>query len=291
MSEILGALFSNHPCEASRAALLSRDNLHADTKAHLEQCESKAGLVRGSALACGLWLDGVVEGWDRSGTLECVTLSLPGLSGELGNVRFPLAVIQKDFVVKHHTLDDILAAQAQCFKAAAVNQHLRRRVGGAAWSQDDMRSGRHLRQGKALGAPAFLCQVLGDWKMRKEVFRFPQHNEVAGICINCCATPADVRNPGADAGWRRNRLTHWDFIARLVGQGHEISPIFEAPYLTTACFPEDWMHAVDQGVAADFLGQVLVYLWGRHMPGGTEAERLRVLWLRLQAGYKKYPGV
>eukprot|EP00972_Heterocapsa_arctica_P000940 130473-Heterocapsa_arctica.AAC.1 len=52
------------------------------------------------------------------------------------------------------------------------------------------------------GLHGLLVEVRGDWKQLKEVFRFPQFNEVAGICWLCTATPRNWRDN--KASWRRD---------------------------------------------------------------------------------------
>ena len=58
---------------------------------------------------------------------------------------------------------------------------------GRVWQDSD--SDRKKKAGKSIGTPAALCQVTGDWKMYKQVFRFPQHNETHGCCFKCAVKP------------------------------------------------------------------------------------------------------
>ena len=62
--------------------------------------------------------------------------------------------------------------------------------------------------------------MTGDWKMRKDVFRFPQHNELRGCCFKCEVTPAGIRETGENAPWRHRRLGHWGCLQSLLEQGH-----------------------------------------------------------------------
>ncbi len=66
-----------------------------------------------------------------------------------------------------------------------------------------------------------------------------------------------------------------------------MSPLFSAPWAKTAIFRPDWLHAVDQGVAADFTGNVFWHLVKdrRLLPGNTEKERCKNLWMRVQEFY------
>ena len=62
--------------------------------------------TRGGARAVGL--TGVVNKWDRSSSLEMVTMSFLGLVGRWANIRIPLFSMEHDWVMKAHTFDDIL---------------------------------------------------------------------------------------------------------------------------------------------------------------------------------------
>ena len=51
----------------------------------------------------------------------------------------------------------------------------------------------------------------GDWKMLKDVFRLPQHNELAGCCWLCPATPITMKDCSTSAPWRMPFTTN-DFV-------------------------------------------------------------------------------
>ena len=61
-------------------------------------------------------------------------------------------------------------------------------------------------------------------EMWKELFRFPQHNEIAGICCLCNATPDSYKDFTSLARWRTNRLTHWDICHRIQAAGKTCCP-------------------------------------------------------------------
>ena len=65
-----------------------------------------------------------------------------------------------------------------------------------------------------------------------------------------------VHEAGDDAEWRRTRLTTHQFLARQVETGRKSSPIFSVLGVETYLFRADWLHSVDQGVGADFVGNV-----------------------------------
>ena len=147
---------------------------------------------------------------------------------------------------------------------------------------------RENKAGQPLGFQALLCEVRGDWKFYKECFNFPGWNTVSGICWHCDCTPAELREVGPDAGWRNRRLSHWDLIHRIRRNNVEVSPLFSSPFLKGSCFKIDWLHAVDQGVGADFLGNFFYYVVRELLEGANLTERCSSLWMKIQAYYRRH---
>ena len=70
--------------------VMQKGSLDPLSRAHLDKVEAEAGCAM---LALGLWGDGVPCNWDRSGSLDCVSLNLPGLQGRWRNLRLPITCI------------------------------------------------------------------------------------------------------------------------------------------------------------------------------------------------------
>ena len=102
-----------------------------------------------------------------------------------------------------------------------------------------------------------------------------------------CSLVADASH---GARWRTDRLSHYDFLAKQLQRGALISPIFAAPFVTTKTFRRDWLHHVDLGIAADFLGN-LFKVFRDKLPGRNQEVRVRALWLRVLAFYNGPPVV
>ena len=100
-----------------------------------------------------------------------------------------------------------------------------------------------------------------------------------------CSLVADASH---DARWRRERLSHHEFLAKQLQRGALISPIFDAPFVTTKTFRRDWLHLVDLGIAADYLGN-LFKVFRDKLPGRNQEVRVRALWLRVLAFYNGPP--
>ena len=122
--------------------------------------------------------------------------------------------------------------------------------------------------------------------MMKDIFRLPAWNSKEGCCWRCTATPDDIRQCGSDAPWRQDsqRLGHWGLLQRMHLQGKAISPIFSFPAFRTNCFLIDWLHAVDLGVCAEFLGNLFYMLVSKY-PGQNRTQRCSALFVSLQAWY------
>ena len=88
--------------------------------------------------------------------------------------------------------------------------------------------------------------------MFKETFNFPGWNNKGGCCWHCVATPKTV----LDFSKVTERLNHWDVAMRILDKGAQISPIFECPGFGKDQCLIDWLHAVDHGVACDFIANL-----------------------------------
>ena len=77
-------------------------------------------------------------------------------------------------------------------------------------------------------------------------------------------------------------------LQSISNSGIDINELFQAPGLTNKQFLLDWLHIVDLGVAADFMGNVFHNLIasGRHLPGNNVKERVKSLFHKIQSYYK-----
>ena len=282
--EIIGAM-AKHSLDDS--VLFSRSGLDEISAEHLLRAPARLQMrERARIVGLSLWMDGVAARWDRSKSVDVFTLALPGLPEAWRALRVPVCALPHECVSKGNAFDNSLAVPTWSLRQAALGKNPAARHDGTAWGPSDAK--RRKDAGKDLGCTGLLCQVVGDWKMLKEVFRFPQHNEVAGCCFLCGVRPDGIRETSSTAPWRTDRLGHWGVLERLLAQGRSISPLFSAPGVLVDIFKIDWLHVVDLGIAADWVGQVFAYLTPR-MPGGNKAERVQSLWRRVSALYNDYP--
>ncbi len=207
-------------------ALLQTGGLCAESARNL--AAAKVELQDPELMALGLWCDGCPCNWDRTKSVEVWSLNTPGIP-EWGSLRIPLATLFKQFVVNHHTFDDILEVLSWSMQHLALGTYPTRRHNDDAFGATDAK--RKKLAGKDIGISAAIVEMRGDWKMMKEVFRLPGWNSTSGCCWKCTATPADISTCGSDAKWRQpsERLDHWSLLQRMRLQGHSISPIYSFP--------------------------------------------------------------
>ena len=93
---------------------------------------------------------------------------------------------------------------------------------------------------------------------------------------------------GTKAPWRLRPKSRYELLADIIDRGHRISPIFEVPWVSSKIFRVDWLHAVDLGVAADWLGNVFWMLALEKLPGHNIGERVSALWIEMQQSYRDH---
>jgi hypothetical protein len=259
--------------------LCSAEGLAYTSKQHLDMCKVKLGTDL--VVPLSLWGDGVPCNWDRTESLECVTIAVPGLSQ---NCRLPLFGISKKFMIQHQTWDDVFAILSWSFQVLATGIFPDKRHDGLDWNSSDSRRSR--MGAKPIGVQGVLVEVKADWQFLAHTFRFPAHNKNSGCCWLCKVTPSTMRDFSLTASWRTERLSHWDLLARWHAENIPVSTIFRTPFLQSGCFVLDWLHAVDQGVGADFLGNCFYYCLDK-MPGQNQVQRTDSLFRLIQSFYTR----
>ncbi len=265
---------------ADRQVMLSRANMAPNSQRHMAKAAQELGVAADELVGLGMWGDGIASKWNKTESLEVLTLSLPGLPRQLRHLRIPLCGLSKKFVLKHETFDAILEVLVWSLRACAIGVFPARRHDDSDWRASDAARKKLARSD--IGIRAVLCEFRGDWAWYKSVLRLPAWNEKAGCCWRCTATPADIRDCSSNAAWRTQELSHWQLLERIRRQGNEISPIFGAPGFRSTCIQVDWMHVADLGVSQDFLGSHFLLLLTK-LPGNNTNERVGALFREVQA--------
>jgi hypothetical protein len=103
------------------------------------------------------------------------------------------------------------------------------------------------------------------------------------------AHPIQVCDADDGAPWRTQRLTTSALLLRESLRGKKISPIFSVFGVYNTLFKVDWLHCADQGIAADFLGNLFCYIVQRgKVPGANELDRAKALGVDVFAYYEEY---
>ena len=165
--------------------LLALGSLDATAMEQMQSCREKFGK---DLAAVGLWTDAVPCNWDRSESVEIVSIDLPGLTEYWRKLRFPVVAFpQKQ--VSRNTYDDVMNIVAWSFRHLTMGIWPSQRHDGGNWQTSDMgqRKGRHqdpkarCNQQGHLSKAGCTCMVRCDWKAMQQVLKFPQWNELAGM--------------------------------------------------------------------------------------------------------------
>ncbi|CAE7249813.1 unnamed protein product [Symbiodinium sp. CCMP2592] len=228
----------------------------------LRQCCEKAGLEEGSAVALGIWGDGVPITRDRTQSAEVLSLNILSHS-QRGALRFPLALMQKHLMLKEFTWDAVLSIMAWSFAFLAAGISPSSRHDGTAWLPSD--KARRARSGLQLPR-AFLIQVRGDWAFYKQTLYMPAWNRKDGCCWLCNIKPSELHMVAPNSPWMHNRKSHWDAVCEMPRK----SPLLGSPFFSLAMCQLDWLHIVDIGVALEFQGSLFHYVCLKKLQGNLQ---------------------
>lgn len=90
-------------------------------------------------------------------------------------------------------------------------------------------------------------------------------------------THLQCHEAGSDANWKKKRFTTEEFLAAMMSKGRKICALFSVAGVENTIFRVDWLHSVDQGVGADFLGNLFDMILGK-LPGNNKDARCKALW-------------
>ena len=264
---------------------LDRSALCTQSLRHLQEMEVKYEAP--GSLAVGLWVDGTPYSFDRMLSLESVVISMPGLAEPNKGLRLPVAVVPKQFCLKKTTMAAIFFIVSWSMRHLALGRFPSCRHDRQPWTQED--SKRKKSAGSLLGFQGFLCELRGDWAMRKELLSFPGWKDATGCCHLCAACPEDIKDFSSQAPWRSARLGHFDLMNRILEGGNDINPLFSSPGFTSQQVLLDWLRTMDLGVTADFLGNLFYHLVKGpvYIEGSTQEQKVRNLFVTMQAYYKE----
>jgi hypothetical protein len=203
-------------------------------------------------------------------------------------MRIPFTVLPKKFVDKTFTYDDIFKVMVWSMEALASGTWPAARHDGAPWTSHD--KARKKNASKPLQIRGVLCEVRGDWSMYSSLFRLGGWSKKDHGCWKCDCTKADIFDFSLTAPWRTKRVSHTDMLVRWRSEGLDPSPIFWCPFFHSGLFKIDWLHTVDLGCTADWIGNLFNYILPK-LPGQNNKERCCQLVLQIKEYYSRHPEV
>ena len=229
------------------------------------------------------WCDGVPYNWDRSQSLEVMNLGMPGVP-EWMNLRIPFTCFEHKRL-STNTFEQIFEILIWSLQSLACGEHPLQRHDFLDWLPTD--KARKRFAGKQYGLRAALSVVKADWKAFKDIFHFPGWQGDEGCCWLCKATVQDMRSKPHTADMP---LDHWSFLQRQKYEyGKPVSTLLAAPTLRLHQFKPDWLHTMDQGCTADFLGIFFLWILLPKMHGRNQTERIRSLFVLIEEYYSQHP--
>ena len=216
-----------------------------------------------------------------------MTISFNSLigSGVTIQKRFVITIIRKSDMLPG-TMDAIFRIIAHSFNALLLGE-----------TPGETADGHPLAGGGvplADGWCGALCQIRGDWQFYAETFHVPTWNGAERMCWLCKASNTNRHLSWTDcrscAGWRDTLWTHETYMdhLRLVGLPIPIL-LMSVIGLRLECLMIDVLHAVDLGLAAHIIGNIMwIFAVVRTCLGGANmAEKIKRLQTHMDAWYKR----
>ncbi len=283
--EVLGQIcqFNFHASD-----LFNMDALRTECRDYLKATVKELQLPMNATLPVSLWLDGVPVKFDRSESLECVTWSMPHMKEQLQSMRFPICCMYKSHM-DTSTWDAIFKVVAWSLTCCAEGVYPSTGPDGEPLQGQFRKklAGKPLAGDYYGSVHAALVEVRGDWAAYKSTFKLPGWaDSKEGCCYRCMAKHEGIRDCSLHAPWRKTHMTHWEVVARILKNG-PLPPIFSCPGFRAGMFCIDWLHACDQGVGQDFLGNAMWLIMQNFHDCSNEKAKLSKLFQHIQQYYKR----
>ena len=228
----------------------------------------------------GMHGDGVpVQGRMNQSTLDYFTINFP-CSQTWQQERFLITCIETRWALGFETsqaIQKVIAWSLSC-------------LGKGQWPAEGhdgkpLDKWRKTRAGKSL-KKACLIAIRGDWDWFVKWYHAPNHNTKINMCWLCTCTPESWRRMGMDERILKS-LKKASWLDCLKERKKPCSPLFDLPGVDNYTMKADWMHAVDEGIAATICGNVLAEL-EKLYPSLQKAERVAEMWADIRDLYQKF---
>ena len=137
------------------ATFIDQRNISQDASLHLSNMKQQ--FDKQNAIGVAFWLDGCPCNWDRTESLEVLTMSVPGLNDENRNVRIPLAALPKHFVCDNDTWDDIMQVMSWSLSYLCIGEFPKMRHDGVHFKKQIGSGYRMAKAGRSLEVGIFFC--------------------------------------------------------------------------------------------------------------------------------------
>ena len=166
--------------------ILSEDLLDRVGKDHMEWMRQSLDILE--LLGFGLHGDGVPCNYDRTESVDVISINLPGVGGGYKRMRIPLVTLPESSI-SHNTMDDLMEVFAWSMRHLLAGTWPVCRHDGTPWLKSDTR--RAKKTGN-LGFQACLVEVRSDWVFLSKTFHFPTHGFEDGVCWKCSCKRSQV---------------------------------------------------------------------------------------------------
>jgi hypothetical protein len=148
-------------------------------------------------------------------------------------------------------------------------------------------AGRELASGWKV-VPTFLA---GDWEFYQNVCHFPGPQNVPEMCPWCRASPREGplcwTTTSQTAKWRSTMKTHDSYLADCERTGTPVCDLFNCKTLCLEGCVSDVLHAMDEGLLPEILGNTMVEVMQRGQWGATQKLKAQGLDAHLRAWYSE----
>ena len=209
-------------------------------------------------------------------TLDYVTVNFP-LSKLFSQKRFLVTCLDSKWSLGHETWGAIWQVIAWSLQQLGEGKAACRRHDGKSLEKANL-AGKSLQK-------ACLVQMRGDWDWNVKAFGATTFNTKLGMCWKCSCKPGEWHTMTQE-----DRSTHSlgkaDWLANLAAREKPAMHLFNLPGVSNQTMFPDWMHVVDEGMAASVAGQCLKEFEG-HCTGASKEERVNQLWGFIKDLYPK----
>ena len=260
-----------------------QDGVFASIHSKLRSVAEELHVPLDRLVPIGVHGDGVPFKAKMKDSLEQVSWNLCGAQSA---ARFLFVALPASAVAGRATWDRIWDVFAWSMRCCLMGSYPSRRHDKMEWQKSDRH--RRAKANQTFDRIACCVQARGDWAFYAKVFLLSSWSE-GNICWKCDARkrrgPDSFHDCSSYATWRSRRREANSYLDDQVAAGGEPSHFFSIPNMQVQDIMIDWLHTMDLGVSQDIIGNVFWQVLPK-LEGRTQDDKVRSLWLRMQAFYR-----